>query len=1224
MSIALALAGWFALALPSHADGPEPVAIGAATTGDAAELNFAWPAPVDATAKTVGRTLTVSFTRPFEADLAKVADAVAPFGRFVRLSADRKTLSIGLTRDLAASAERTPAGWSVHLAPGGAPTPTPASDKPASETASDKPHSATLDSKAEAETATKEKPVAAKNAPPANTPLPAEAVAPPPAAAKTSAEPGKDAGPAPDGPATPELTVSEGADYTRLAFQWPKPVEYTAELAEGELTLAFKSKQEVRLADLRVHPPSRVRDAAGTLASDTFIAKIKVDPGVALRHAKDENYVIVDLVGPKDEDHAADATHTEAHSSPSGETGAVPPAVPMLIAASAVSRDAHAAAQAEGDAHGARPPHPRAPPAPNIAPDTIKSVMNLGDIDVSVLEERLKEGSHADESANADSAEAPGDDAHDGEARGAADAAAVTAEPEPLSVAVAPSSAFAMTVALDSRVIKLGFPWGEAVPAAVLRRGDRLWIAFAREAEIDLSGVERVRAEGVLGATLVPMKGGTIVGLKLADNLLATLFPSPAAGRSRSATRSHADRRHPARAPARRKGGDGRRQDRRRDRQVRVSGPRGEGCPRIRDGGGPRARLVSARRFVDFDLLATTQGLVVRPLADDIDVRLEPDTAIIARRGGLHIAGTHLVSASRANSMLDPAVSPAEMKFAEWRGPAKVPFTDAYQGALMRLAKSEDADRTDAEIDLARFLMGYGLNEEAIGVLNVAVGEAPQLVNQPQFRALRGVANLLAGRPKVAKQDLDLEELPDDASTAMWLGLLASAEQDFPRARSYLARAEPAIVRLDNEWQAKVRLKAAEAGLAINDFGWARSAIELMPTENLSRGETDEAKLLRARLAEAMGDPKAAAVAYDALAHSPIEPVAVKAELAAALQDVRAGKLSTNDAIDRLESLRFEWRGDAIEAQTLLALGQLYAKLGDYRHALSTMRIVVRQFPGTPDERRVYSEMADLFEDLFLAGKADRMPPIQALALYFDFKELTPIGPKGDVMIRRLSDRLVAMDLLDQAGDLLKHQVDNRLSGVARSQVAARLALVQLMNHKPEDALLTINKTRQARLPDDISLQRRLIEARALMDLKRYEHALDVVSGDGGPTVDRLRADIYWHAEDWAKAGPALEAGLGQAAEAQASLSEAQRFDAMRAAIAFALGNDRTGLSRVKGAYAARMRDTPDAHGFDVVTSEPGQGSVELYSLAERFAGIDTLADFLGQLKEKDVVEKVN
>ena len=86
-------------------------------------------------------------------------------------------------------------------------------------------------------------------------------------------------------------------------------------------------------------------------------------------------------------------------------------------------------------------------------------------------------------------------------------------------------------------------------------------------------------------------------------------------------------------------------------------------------------------------------------------------------------------------------------------------------------------------------------------------------------------------------------------------------------------------------------------------------------------------------------------------------------------------------------------------------------------------------------------------------------------------------------MIRRLADRLVSVDLLDQAAELLQHQVDHRLQGAARAQVATRLAVVYLMNRKPDRALATLQKTRAADLSNDLRDQRLLIEARAMSNL---------------------------------------------------------------------------------------------------------------------------------------------
>ena len=42
----------------------------------------------------------------------------------------------------------------------------------------------------------------------------------------------------------------------------------------------------------------------------------------------------------------------------------------------------------------------------------------------------------------------------------------------------------------------------------------------------------------------------------------------------------------------------------------------------------------------------------------------------------------------------------------------------------------------------------------------------------------------------------------------------------------------------------------------------------------------------------------------------------------------------------------------------------------------------------------------------------------------------------GDLLVRKLARRLVDVDLLDQATALLKYQVENRLDGIAKAQVA--------------------------------------------------------------------------------------------------------------------------------------------------------------------------------------------
>jgi hypothetical protein len=87
------------------------------------------------------------------------------------------------------------------------------------------------------------------------------------------------------------------------------------------------------------------------------------------------------------------------------------------------------------------------------------------------------------------------------------------------------------------------------------------------------------------------------------------------------------------------------------------------------------------------------------------------------------------------------------------------------------------------------------------------------------------------------------------------------------------------------------------------------------------------------------------------------------------------------------------------------------------------------------------------------------------LSLFYDFRELTPIGRRGDELVRRLVDRLVSIDLLDQAADLLLHQVDNRLTGTAKAQIAADLALIYLMDYRPSEAVAVLQRSRVSQAP---------------------------------------------------------------------------------------------------------------------------------------------------------------
>src|SRR5581483_8531471 len=125
------------------------------------------------------------------------------------------------------------------------------------------------------------------------------------------------------------------------------------------------------------------------------------------------------------------------------------------------------------------------------------------------------------------------------------------------------------------------------------------------------------------------------------------------------------------------------------------------------------------------------------------------------------------------------------------------------------------------------------------------------------------------------------------------------------------------------------------------------------------------------------------------------------------------GEMKKPEAIKELEILSVTWRGDETETATLQMLAHLYTEENRFRDAFRAMRTALAVQPDSEITRRIQEEAIDTFDRLFLGGRADKMPAIDALSLFFDYRELTPIGRRGDEMIRRLAERLVGVDLLD-------------------------------------------------------------------------------------------------------------------------------------------------------------------------------------------------------------------
>jgi hypothetical protein len=209
------------------------------------------------------------------------------------------------------------------------------------------------------------------------------------------------------------------------------------------------------------------------------------------------------------------------------------------------------------------------------------------------------------------------------------------------------------------------------------------------------------------------------------------------------------------------------------------------------------------------------------------------------------------------------------------------------------------------------------------------------------------------------------------------------------------------------------------------------------------------------------------------------------------------------------------------------------------------------------------------------------------------------------------------VDLLDQAAELLQYQVDHRLEGAARAQVAARLAMVYLMARKPERAIAALRTTRIADLAGELRQQRLLLEARAQSDVGRRDLALDIISNIPGREAIRLRSDIYWSARRWREASEQIELYYSDRWRDFTPLNATEKSDVIRAVVGYALAEDALGLARFRDKFAPLMADGTDKIAFDTASRPATGNNSEFAAIAKMAASIDTLDGFLREMKAR-------
>jgi hypothetical protein len=956
--------------------------------------------------------------------------------------------------------------------------------------------------------------------------------------------------------------------FTRFLFELPEAVGVNAERNDDALTLRFDRRIQWDIADVRAVLPPGVSALDTEIEAETSRVTFALNGRVQLRTFREERAFVVDVDLMKAPKQAAVPPPVTAPVAQLSE-----PAAPAIAAPQTVPADKpldQAAGEPQPQPVAAHEP-PQAEPAP------------LPEAHPPVAQE---------------SAPAP------------EPMPVVEATPAPLPAADPKAPVSARVQRLKDGIV-VNFQFAGPTPAAIFRHNDVVWIVFESAAPLNVAALN-ADAPGIRKSTLVRSGDGvTALRLKLerprlvgaaadgatwsvtiADTLSRPSVPLSIArsvvGRNRAnivVPMGKASAAHRLRDPE-----TG-------EELIAVTAP-------------PPARgMLKEQSFLELRALASAQGVAVQPLADDVQTAIKPDSVTFTRPGGfaLSATGAPAQQLSGVAATFDPQT---------WGFDRNAPFLAREAELIHAAADAPAAKRWDARLNLARFYLARDMAVEAKAVLDVALSE-PHSKEDVTGSILRALSTIDLQRPAEALKDLSSPQIGKQQNANVWRAVALARTGKWAAARDGFKDIDSALAMLPVELQRVVLMEAFRAAIETRDAASASKFAEELQGIGIPPALQADADVLAGRYDEQLGRKQDALAKYRAAASSMNTRAASQGRLRELALRLSMNDVARKDALNGLETLTAVWRGDETETEGLRLLARLYREDRRYRDAFHAMRVALLAHPDSDMTRQIQDESAAAFQALFLDGKGDTLPAVEALGLFYDYRELTPIGRLGDEMIRKLADRLIGVDLLDQAAELLQHQVDNRLHGAARAQVAAKLATVYLMNHKAEQALAALKATRDSDVSNELREQRLLLEARALSELGRHPLALEIVSSLNSREALRLRADVLWSAKRWREAAEAIEKLYGERWRDFKPLAESERADILRAAIGYAMADEALSLQRLREKYSAKMAEGPDARAFEVVSSPIGTSGAEFQDVARRIGTVDTLTGFLSDIRAR-------
>jgi hypothetical protein len=568
-------------------------------------------------------------------------------------------------------------------------------------------------------------------------------------------------------------------------------------------------------------------------------------------------------------------------------------------------------------------------------------------------------------------------------------------------------------------------------------------------------------------------------------------------------------------------------------------------------------KVKSKYYFSDFTIYPTLVGTAVSWVAGEYKTEiLEEDAKIYSLNNAIFAVDSEL-----NNITVDYTKTALPVKY-------EIPGIFDFLSKRVKLYRdiSDSSDKQaeyKAKYEIAKFFFSEAMYHETLSALRLIEFDLEFLSKNPEAPLMKSVALSMLGRY------MDSEELLTSYMRAKIfenLKLEASIWSKYNRYHLKKSNEPIGVIKYldhfmsdytsDMYWN--MIFAELEVGMANNDMDLMQNLLRKIK-EPIYENEIDSLNYHKANFYKRTSQFNLAKNYYDELkTHNNDPENYTKAMFEKTMMLFANNQIDRRSAIKELDKLKYIWRGDKTELEILNKKVELLMLDEQYAEVLRTYRYMLSAFPTNSANVQISNEMAKIFSTKIFdprVGSVSDMSDFDAIATYYEFRELTPIGSEGDELVLTIAKRMINLDLLEEAEKILNHQVSYRLQNKEKITYSDHLAAIYIVNKKPEKAIETLNNTDTENYGFLEHLARLKVKAKALLDMKKYADAIQMLREDDSVEAKSIKIEAYYRLQDWENLILTSEIDILPIIEVGKVLPELKERDALRLAIAYSMTN---------------------------------------------------------------------